>query len=86
MISCLRKMDSETVNGTVQALRDEISSIQGEMDNLQSDWNELNLWVQNGVDLNAANERHAELSVKQDILSQRWRDVHDRLVAILDQI
>ena len=79
-------MDSETVNGAVQALRDEISSIQGEMDNLQSDWNELDLWVQNGVDINAANERYAELSVKQDILSQRWRDVHGRLVAALDQI
>ena len=74
------------MNGAVQALRDEISSMQGEMDNVQRDWNELNLWVQNGVDLNAANERHAELSVRQDILSQRWRDVHGRLVAILDQI
>ena len=74
------------MNGVVQALRDEISSIQGEMDNLQSDWNELDVWVQNGVDINAANERHAELSVKQDILSQRWRDVHSRLVAALDQI
>ena len=74
------------MNVAVQALRDEISSIQGEMDDLQSDWNELKLWVQNGVDMNAANERHAELSVKQDILSQRWRDVHSRLVAALDQI
>ena len=74
------------MNGAVQALKDEISSIQGEMNDLQSDWEELNLWVQNGVDLNAATERRAELSEKQDILSQRWRDVHSRLVAILDQI
>ena len=79
-------MDSATVNGAVQALRDEISGIQGEIDNLRSDWDELDLWVQNGVDVNAANERYAELSVKQDILSQRWRDVHSRLVAALDQI
>ena len=74
------------MNGTVQALRDEISSIKGEMDDLQSDWNELSLWVQNGVDINAANERHAELTVKQDILSQHLADVHNRLVAILDQV
>ena len=74
------------MNGTVQALRDEISSIQGAMDNLQSDWNELDLWVRNGVDINAANERYAELSVKQEMLSQRWRDVHSRLVAAFEQI
>ena len=74
------------MNGAVQALKDEISSIQGEMNDLQSDWDELNLWVQNGVDLNAATERRAELSMKQDMLSQRWRDVHSRLVAVLDHV
>ena len=74
------------MNMIVQALRDEISSIQGEMNDLQSDWDELKLRVQNGVDLNAATERRAELSMKQDMLSQRWRDVHSRLVAVLDQI
>ena len=74
------------MNGTVQALKDEISSIKGEMDNLQSDWNELSLWVQNGVDMNAANERNAELTVKQDILSQRLSDLYMRLVAVLDHV
>ena len=79
-------MDPEAVNVAVQTLRDEISSIRGEMDDLQSDWNELKMWVLNGVDLNAATERRAELSMKQDMLSQRWRDVNSRLVALLDQI
>ena len=74
------------MNGTVHVLKDEISSIKGEMDNLQSDWNELRLWVQNGVDMDAANARNVELTVKQDILSQRLCDVHRRLAAVLDHV
>ena len=74
------------MNATVQALRDEISSIKGEMDDLQSDWNELSLWVQNGVDMNEANARNVELTVKQDILSQRLCNVHRRLAAVLDHV
>ena len=74
------------MNATVQALRDEISSLRGEMSDLQSDWNELKLWVQNGVDMNEANARHVELTEKQDILSQRLTDLHRQLAAALNHV
>ena len=78
-------MDAETVNVTVQALRDEISSLRGEMSDLQSDW-ELKLWVQNGVDMNEANARNTELTVKQDMLTQRLSDLHRQLAAALGHV
>ena len=74
------------MNRTVQALKDEISSIKGEMDDLQSDWNELSLWVQNGLDMNEANARNVELTGKQDILSQHLSDVRRQLAAVLDHV
>ena len=81
-----RKMDSEAVNRSVQALKDEMSNIQREMDDLQSDWNELQLWVQNGVDMNEVNARNTELTLKQDVLSQRFADVRMQLAALLDHV
>ena len=79
-------MDCETVNATVQALREEINSLRGEMSDLQSDWDELKLWVQNGVDMNEANARNTELTVKQDILTQRLSDLHRQLAAALGHV
>ena len=83
---CFRKMDSEAVNRSVQALKDKMSNIRREMDDLQSDWNELKLWVQNGVDMNEANARNTELTLKQDVLSQRFSDVRRQLAALLDHV
>ena len=74
------------MNRTVQALKDEISTVKREMDDLKSDWNELSLWVQNGLDMNEANARNVELTAKQDTLSQRLSDVHRRLAAVLDHV
>ena len=76
-------MSPEVLNETIQSLRSEISSLEGEMNNLQSDWAELKLWVQNGVDMNEANQRHAELSSQQDVLSQRLAELRSRLAAVL---
>ena len=74
------------MNATVQALREEINSLRGEMSDLQSDWNELKLWVQNGVDMNEANARNTELTLKQDVLTQRLSDLHSQLAAVLDHV
>ena len=36
--------------------------------------------------MSAANERNAELTGKQDILSQRLADLYRRLAAVLDHV
>ena len=80
----LEKMDTETVRETARVLRGEISSLKRDMDDLQSDWFELRLWVQNGVDMNEANARHTELARRQDEMYVRLADVYRRIADLLE--
>ena len=69
---------------TARVLRGEISSVKRDMDDLQSDWLELRLWVQNGVDMNEANARHTELARRQDEIYGRLADVYRRIADLLE--
>ena len=84
-VSFLRKkMDPEIVRETARVLRVEISGLRRDMDDLQNDWLELRMWVQNGVDMNEANARHTELTRKQDEIYVRLADVYRRIADLLE--
>ena len=72
------------MNETARVLRDEISSVKRDMDDLQSDWMELRFWVQNGVNMNEANARHTELTRRQDEIYWRLADVYRRIADLLE--
>ena len=80
----LERMDAERVREAARVLRGEISSIKRDMDDLQSDWMELRLWVQNGVGMNEANTRHTELARRQDEIYVRLADVYRRIADLLE--
>ena len=77
-------MDAGILHETARVLRGEISSLKRDIDDLSSDWIELRLWVQNGVDRNEANIRHTELARRQDEIYVRLADVYRQIADLLE--